>query len=292
MSLRPDLLGSTRGPVVTHWDADDLMLYALGVGAGQDDPLAELDLTTENASGFPQRALPTYSVVIAQRSSGLRMDYGDIDRTKLVHAEQSVELHRPLPVNGSAELSSRVTGVVQKSSGVLVSTETTGTDPQSGTPLFTNRQASFIRGLTSSHTGLTEPAQTPKFELPDRAPDLSVLTHTRPDQALLYRLCGDRNPLHSDPVYAARGGFERPILHGMCTYGITARILIATLCGGDPSRLASISGRFTKPVLPGDKLTISAWSDGDTHLFRTSNDLGETVIDRGVFVTHASPAPN
>jgi acyl dehydratase len=285
MSLRPDLLGSTSGPVAVDWNADDLLLYALGVGAGQDDPLAELDLTTENTTGTAQRALPIYCVVLAQRTPAVRIPYGDVDRSKLVHAEQAVQMHRPLPLSGSVELSSRVSGVVQKRSGVVVSTETVGADPTSGAPVFTTRQSAFMRGLTTPHTGEDRLAPAPPWQLPDHSPDLTVVTRTRPDQALLYRLCGDRNPLHSDPAYAARGGFERPILHGMCTYGFTGRILISALCDGDPDRLASISARFTKPVFPGGKLTVSAWTDGDRYLFRTTDDAGDVVLDRGVLVT-------
>jgi acyl dehydratase len=101
------------------------------------------------------------------------------------------------------------------------------------------------------------------------------------DQALLYRLTGDRNPLHSDPKFAAAAGFDRPILHGLATYGITARLLLGEFCDGDAARLSSIDGRFTKPVMPGDELTVSAWRDGNTVLFRTTNDKGDVVLDRG-----------
>ena len=110
-----------------------------------------------------------------------------------------------------------------------------------------------------------------------------MVCQTRPEQALIYRLSGDRNPLHADPKFAARGGFDRPILHGLCTYGVTGRALLHTLCGSDPARFASMSGRFTRPVLPGDSLTISMWrQDGsDTALFQTTKEDGTVVIDRG-----------
>lgn len=282
MSLRPDLLGTTAGPVTATWQADDLLLYALGVGAGQGDPAAELDLTTENTAGVAQRALPTYCAVLAQRTPDARVPYGDVDRSRLVHAEQEVLMHRPLPIAGSVQLRSRVAGITQKRSGVLLSTETVGSDPRSGEAVFTTRQSSFLRGLRTPNTGADRLAPSPEWSLPQRSPDLSVVTATRPDQALLYRLCGDRNPLHSDPSFAVRAGFDRPILHGMCTYGITARVLIATLCGGDPDLLHSFSGRFSKPVLPGSKLSVVAWADGDRHIFQTRDDLDEVVIDRGV----------
>jgi acyl dehydratase len=120
------------------------------------------------------------------------------------------------------------------------------------------------------------------FEPPARKPDHEVTYATRIDQALLYRLSGDRNPLHSDPSFAKLGGFPRPILHGLCTYGFTGRALLHTLCGSDPSRFRSMEGRFSKPVMPGDELTISMWVDGKQCLFQTLNQDGEVVFDQGV----------
>jgi acyl dehydratase len=118
---------------------------------------------------------------------------------------------------------------------------------------------------------------------PEREPDHRVVYRTRPDQALLYRLSGDRNPLHSDPAFAARGGFDRPILHGLCTYGFTGRALLHTVCGSDPGRFHSMYGRFSRPVFPGDVLVVNLWRDGDDRtLFQTETQDGTVVIDRGV----------
>ncbi|HEY4377164.1 MAG TPA: MaoC family dehydratase, partial [Acidimicrobiales bacterium] len=126
----------------------------------------------------------------------------------------------------------------------------------------------------------------PKNVPPDRAPDASVTYQTRTDQALLYRLSGDRNPLHSDPSFAALGGFDRPILHGLCTYGFTGRALLHTLCDGDPSRFTSMSGRFSSPVLPGEALTINMWRQGHGEaIFQTTGGDGRVVLDAGL-VTH------
>ena len=108
---------------------------------------------------------------------------------------------------------------------------------------------------------------------------------TRPDQALLYRLSGDRNPLHSDPVFAKRAGFDRPILHGLCTYGFTGRALLHAVCGSDPARFRSMAARFSRPTYPGDTLTVSMWNEDDGVRFRTDNQRGETVIDAGRFVS-------
>jgi acyl dehydratase len=117
---------------------------------------------------------------------------------------------------------------------------------------------------------------------PEREPDEVVTYQTRPDQALTYRLSGDRNPLHSDPKFAAMGGFDRPILHGLCTYGFTGRALLHALCGSDPARFKSMEGRFSSPVMPGEALTVKMWKDGDSAVFQTSGDDGRVVIDAGL----------
>ncbi|MDE0038670.1 MAG: MaoC family dehydratase, partial [Gammaproteobacteria bacterium] len=121
-----------------------------------------------------------------------------------------------------------------------------------------------------------------RLQYPDDEPTHQVTYKTREDQALTYRLSGDRNPLHSDPSFAARGGFEKPILHGLCTYGFTGRALLHSLCGGDPTRFRSMNGRFSRPVIPGDTLTVSMWADGNEALFRTTNQDGDVVIDQGL----------
>ena len=197
----------------------------------------------------------------------------------LVHAEQYVELHRPLPVAGTVRTSSRITGMYDKGSGALVESESVAVDPASGEPVITTRTGTFIRGEGGfgGERGSAEP-----WQLPDRAPDHKVVEQTRPEQALLYRLSGDRNPLHADPKFAARGGFSRPILHGLCTYGFTGRVLLHELCGSDPARFISMAGRFSAPVLPGDSLVVSIWTGDDgTAQFQTAKEDGTVVIDRG-----------
>lgn len=280
MPIDPSAVGREAGPDEVSWTARDAMLYALGVGAGQDDALAELDLTTENTAGTALRMLPSYAVVIVQNAVRARPAFGDVDRTKLVHAEQGFELHRPLPVEGRARVSSRVTGIHDKGSGALVAMQSTVVDAASGELLATTSSSVFIRG-EGGFGGERGPAAA--APLPERAPDFERSVATRPDQALLYRLSGDRNPLHSDPGFAARGGFERPILHGMCTYGITGRILLHAFAGGDPARVRGMQGRFTRPVLPGDLLKVQGWHEGGGVVrFRTLSAGGQPVIDQGV----------
>lgn len=274
MALSPDLVGTQSEPASFAWGRDDVLLYALAVGAGQEDPTGELALTTENTDGVRTAVLPSYAAIITR---GTRLDLGDFDRARLVHAEQSFQVHRTLPVEGRARVTSTVTEVLDKGTGALVRTEARAVDTETGAPLATTTQAMFIAGEGGFGGPRGESTPSP---VPDREPDHQVCYRTRPEQALLYRLTGDRNPLHTDPAFAARGGFDRPILHGMCTYGFTARALLHTVCDGDTTRLLGMDARFTKPVLPGDELTVSVWRDGDTAYFRTSSG-GAVVLDRG-----------
>ncbi len=277
MAIDLSVIGTQRGPWTRTWTSDDTLLYALGVGAGQLDPTAELAFTTENTAGVTQRALPTYAIVLAQ-FGGPQIGLTGVDFTQLLHAEQALTLYRPLPVAGSVELTSTVTDVFDKGSGALVVSTTTGTAPGDGTPLFATRSSVFIRGA-GGFGGDRGPSG--RFSPPDRQPDAELRFPTAVNQALLYRLTGDRNPLHADPEFAAAGGFDRPILHGLATYGITVRLLVNEFADGDPSRLSSVDGRFTKPVTPGDELVVTAWREDDAVVFRTANAAGDVVLDRG-----------
>jgi acyl dehydratase len=285
MGLDHSVIGNPTEPQRRSWDSKDALLYAVGVGAGLGDPLAELEFTTENSEGIEQRVLPTFGVLIAQ--SRATRSLGDFNRAMLVHAEQYVELHRPLPVAGTASTVATVTAIDDKGSGALVSSEYQAVDAATGEPLVTTRSGTFIRGeggFGKRGDGGGEPGGGPPWQRPDRAPDHTVTLETRPEQALVYRLSGDRNPLHVDPAFAARGGFDRPILHGLCTYGVTGRALLRTLCGSDPARFHSMYGRFSRPVWPGDTLTVSIWLTGDgAALFQTTRPDGVVVIDRGRF---------
>lgn len=280
MPIDPSAVGSRTQPIEVTWGSTDALLYAVAVGAGAGDPTGpELPFTTENSEGVRQQVLPTFPVVLAE-GDDLYRSVGAFDPAMLVHGEEAIELHGPLPVEGRARVVSTVTGVYDKGSGALVVHETLATDPGNGRPLYTIRSSSFIRG-EGGFGGERGPSG--RLEPPEGAPDRVVAYTTRPDQALLYRLCGDRNPLHSDPVFAARAGFDRPILHGLCTYGFTARALLHTLCGSDPGRFEAMSARFSRPVFPGQQLTVSIWDRADgSAAFRTDSEDG-TVVDGGVF---------
>jgi acyl dehydratase len=277
MSLNHSIVGVPGEPHHRSWTSTDSLLYAIGVGAGLGDPLQELQFTTENTAGVQQQALPTFGVLLAQARAGGSL--GDFDRAMLVHAEQSIELHKPLPVSGTLSTSAMVTGIYDKGSGALIQTENHAVDAATGEPIVTTRSGTFIRG-EGGFGG--DRGTSAAWQLPDRAPDYKVTQQTRPEQALLYRLSGDRNPLHADPAFAARGGFSRPILHGLCTYGIAGRVLLHELCGSDPARFASMSGRFSSPVLPGESLVVSIWAGEEgTAQFQTAKQDGTVVIDRG-----------
>jgi len=290
LSLDHAVIGVPSEPQERSWTSTDALLYAVGVGAGLGDPLAELEFTTENSEGITQQVLPTFAVLIAQTRLGRSL--GSFDRALLVHAEQAFELHKPLPVQGTVRTVSTVTGIYDKGSGALVVTENSAVDAATGEPLVTSRGGTFIRGEGGfgGDRGGSEP-----WQRPDRAPDYRVVEQTRPEQALIYRLSGDRNPLHADPKFAARGGFARPILHGLCTYGVTGRALLHALCESDPARFAAMSGRFSHPVLPGDSLVVSIWlpeHGGAAARFQTATEDGTVVIDRGLLRSRPpAPAP-
>lgn len=280
MPINLDIVGRESQPHESSWGSKDCLLYALGVGAGAADPTgAELEFTTENTSGVTQRALPTMAVVLGAGGpdSPLR-DIGDVDFAKMVHGEQAITLHKPLPVEATVRSTSRVSAIHDKGKAALVVLESTAVDTADDQPLFTNTSKLFFRG-EGGFGGDRGDAQPIVF--PERDPDHVVSAATRPDQALLYRLNGDRNPLHSDPAFAALGGFPKPILHGLCTYGFTGRLLLHAVCDSDPDRFAAMEGRFSSPVMPGETLDVHIWVDGDRALFRTfAGD--RVVLDNGV----------
>jgi acyl dehydratase len=278
MPINPEAVGSRSEPSRRSWTSKDCLIYALGVGAGAQDPLSELEFTTENSQDVAQRVLPTAAVVLAPVGGGLG-SIGTFNPAMLVHGEQSVSLARELPVEGELEGVTEVVGVYDKGSGAVVVTETTSTLVADGRPLFTTRSSLFIRG-EGGWGGERGPSS--RFSTPEREPDHEVTYPTRTDQALIYRLSGDRNPLHSDPKFAAMAGFDRPILHGLCTYGFTGRGLLHALCGGDPALFRSMAGRFSSPVFPGEALTVRIWVEGDGRaVFQTVGGDGRVVIDAG-----------
>ena len=279
--LNPDAVGATGGPTEKSWDSKDALLYALGVGTGTLDPVnQELEFTTENSKDVQQKVLPTFAVIAGMGGGSLR-HAGEINFTMLVHGEQGIELHKPIPVEGTAVITDKIIGIYDKGSGGVVETEAEGVDKATGEKLFTTRFSAFIRGA-GGFGGDRGPSGKRNQPPEGRKPDREVTYQTREDQALLYRLSGDRNPLHSDPQFAAAAGFPKPILHGLCTYGFTGRALLHSLCGSDPERFLSMDARFSSPVMPGDALTVRMWVDGNEAVFQTVTQNDTVVIDAGL----------
>jgi acyl dehydratase len=277
VAIDPSTVGSEYGPVERSWDSTNAILYALGVGAGTE----ELEFTTENSIDIQQRVLPTFATVIAGGASRRLGSIGDFDPAMVVHGEHAIELHASLPVEGRASTSGQITGIYDKGSGALVVAESLTIEANSGEKLFSTKTSIFIRG-EGGFGGDRGPSGARNVP-PEREPDHVVSYETSPRQALLYRLMGDRNPLHSDPKFAALAGFDRPIIHGLCTYGFTGRALLHTLCGSDPSRFKAMEGRFSKPAWPGDSLIVKMWVGEGQAIFVTETERGDVVIQQGSF---------
>ena len=284
MPVNPDAVGAKGEPRRASWTSDESILYALGIGAGVTDPVgAELEFTTDNTAGVQQRVFPTMVVLFGFTATGGKSamsQAGTYDPRMLVHGEQGITLFREMPISGEVETVDEIVGVYDKGKGAVIATKTTGTLVADGQPLYEATASVFITG-EGGFGGDRGPSGKANVA-PDRAPDHEVTMQTRPDQALLYRLCGDKNPLHSDKQFSDVGGFPKPILHGLCTYGFTGRALLHTLCGSDPARFTGMDARFSSPVLPGEALTVRIWEDGaGKAIFQTLGGDGRVVIDNG-----------
>ena len=255
------------------------MLYALGVGAGVD----ELAFTTENTEGVALRVLPTFATAVSRSAWGEidALSFGSYGAHQVVHAAQRVEVRRELPSTGRALATLRIAGIWDKRVGALIELVTTVSDPHTGDELFRNTTSLFVLG-EGGFGGERGPALGGP-RAPRRPADQTVVHTTHSSQALLFRLSGDHATIHSDPAVALRAGFERPILHGLCTFGFAGRALVASVCGGDPARFRSMDGRFARPAYPGDTLVTEIWAGGEKAFFETKNGQGESLIERGVF---------
>ena len=270
----PAILELKSDPETIAWTDRDAMLYALGIGLGAD-PLDANELPFVYENGL--RAVPTLATVLAMTEGYSRLfARSGINFARVVHGEQAVELHRPLPPEGEATAASRIAAVYDKGEkGAILIVETTLTG-KGGEALATLRSAIFARadgGFGGPSEG--EAAPHPR---PDREPDRTLDIPTRPDQALLYRLNGDRNPLHADPAFAKLVGFPRPILHGLCTFGITCRAVLQAYAEFDPARVRSHQARFSAPVFPGETVSVDLWRDGDVVAFEARVKDREAVV--------------
>ncbi|EHR01035.1 MaoC/PaaZ C-terminal domain-containing protein [Bradyrhizobium sp. WSM471] len=283
----PDILEQKTEPRTFTYGEKDVMLYALGIGMGRD-PMDERELSFVYEKNL--KVAPTVATVLASgrggyatsasdQKSGLRIS--ELNLLMLVHGEQKVELHKPLPSSGTITANTRTIGAYDKGKdkGAVVVDETVWID-EGGEKVATLTESTFARG-DGGFGGPSQGAPEP-HRVPTRKPESSVLIETRPDQALLYRLNGDLNPLHSDPDVAKQAGFSRPILHGLCTFGITCRAVLQEFCDYDPAKILSHQARFSAPVFPGDAITIDLWRDRSVISFEARViDRDATVIKNG-----------
>ncbi|MEU0332890.1 MaoC/PaaZ C-terminal domain-containing protein [Streptomyces sp. NPDC006193] len=287
------------------WRAQDVLLYHLGIGAGADpdkdrpatDP-DELRYTLESRL----HVLPSFATVAGGGPpgviGGLSMPGVDVDLARVLHAGQGLTLHRPVPTAGTATAGGRIAAVYDKGTAAVLVMRTEVADADG--PLWTTEARIFVRGeggwggdrgpgaLPGPHgTAPACPHGTAPAGPPAGAPDRTVERPVRPDQALLYRLSGDRNPLHADPAFARRAGFDRPILHGLCTYGITLKAVVDTLLGGDVTRVRAYDARFAGVVYPGETLRIRMWrEEGRVRVTVGAVERGDAPVLSDTVVRH------
>lgn len=260
------------------WTDREVMLYAYGIGMGAD-PMNESELCFVNEACYSERPLkvvPTFASVAAWGAGPGEMN---LNKLLVVDGERDIIFHKPLPVAAGITADSSVLDVFDKGKdkGAVIRHQTVLRD-ENGEPLATLVASRFARG--DGGFGGPSDGQPAPHKVPARAPDHSIEITTRPDQALIYRLCGDRNPLHSDPEFAGRAGFPRPILHGMCTYGITCRGVLQTYADYDPTAFRRHAVRFSSPVYPGETVSMDLWKDGHVISFEARVKARDVTVIR------------
>ncbi|WP_372733486.1 MaoC/PaaZ C-terminal domain-containing protein [Nocardioides sp.] len=263
MPIDPTIaIGADLGEKTFSWSSSDVLLYHLGIGAGANpgDNLRPETLRYLH-EGENLQVLPTFGVVAPTFHETdpppLDLPGCDINLAQVVHGSQSISVHAPLPAEGTATLRTTLTDIWDKGKAAVIWQEGVATSA-TGTPLWTVRSSIFVRGEGGwgGDRGTSEPVN-----LPDRAPDAETTYAITPQQALLYRLCGDRNPLHSDPAFAKAAGFPAPILHGLCSYGIVLRELTDALLEGEAGKVGGFSAKFAGVVFPGETIAVRGWRE-------------------------------
>ena len=270
MALDLSAVGKELPASTYEYNGRDVMLYALGVGATIDD----LSFVYEKNL----KVLPTFAVIPAFPAlTGIGRVLEGMNPAMLLHGEHGIQLRGPIATSGKLTTRGKITAIYDKGSGalVVVEAETTGEDGQT---LFSNTFGAFIRG-EGGFGGERGPSASSKNVPPERAPDHTVEYATSPNQAAIYRLSGDRNPLHIDPEFAKMGGFDRPILHGLCTFGYVGRAVLHAVCGGDPAKLKGFEVRFSGVVYPGETIVTDIWLESGKALIQArTKERGEVVI--------------
>ncbi|MGA8040598.1 MAG: MaoC/PaaZ C-terminal domain-containing protein [Acidimicrobiia bacterium] len=274
------VLGVELAPTSFSWDEEDVILYHLGIGAG-DPPTDPGELRYAYEGDL--HVLPTYATIpqFSMMMSLALVDGMDINPAMILHGEHEVSLDAAIPTSGEVSQTGRITDVFDKGKGALVVIEIESVQVKTGERLFTNRASIFVRG-EGGFGGESGPSSS--FTEPGREPDHVVESPTLPQQALLYRMAsGDKNPLHADPGFAAFAGFEKPILHGLCTYGIVAKAAVDRALGGSPEAVRSFGARFSGALYPGETIVTRIWDEGN-HLIvsATCRERGTPVVSNGV----------
>ncbi len=260
-----DAAGQELSPTTFEFDERDVMLYALGVGASELPFVFERNL----------RTLPTFAVVPAFPALMGMTSAVEVNPVMILHGEQAFRIHKTIPTKGKLTTSGKVDGVYDKGKGALI-TLTTNTVDEKDELLFTNTFGVFVRG--AGGFGGERGPEAGNIA-PERPPDKTVDMPTLPIQAMIYRLSGDRNPLHIDPDFAKMAGYDRPILHGLCTFGHAGRAVLAEYCGNEPERFRSMSVRFSGVVYPGDTITTEMWDEGSGKIIvQAKTQEGRVVI--------------
>lgn len=274
-------LGKELPPGKATWASDQVILYHLGVGAGANptDP-KELEYVYEKSL----KVLPSFGVIPVFRMMGRMgaIEGIQINPALVLHGEQDIEIHRPLPASAEVANRGRVAGIYDKRKAALIVMEIETADAESGERLFTNRFSIFARG-EGGFGG--EPGPQAGNAAPERAPDAEAESPTLPQQALLYRLSGDKNPLHADPEFAKLGGFDRPILHGLCSFGVVCKAVVDTMLDGDVTQVARYQARFAGVVFPGETITTSMWRDGDKILIAAKSKERDAPVISNAAIT-------
>jgi acyl dehydratase len=272
LPINGDLVGLETEPITHTWTDRDVMLYALGVGCRPPD---DLDFVYE---GRGPKVLPTFAVIPGLRAMGSSMQRIDVNLAALLHGEQSVVVHRPLPASATVTVSGRIANVWDKGKAAVIVFEGSATDDMG--PLFDVMASLFVIG-GGGWGGERGPSGSPGAAAPDREPDIVVERETRPEQAAIYRLSGDMNPMHIDPDFAVMAGFPGPFNHGLCTFGVVGHSVLSAWCGGDVDTFGSISGRFADQVWPSDTIVTRLWDLGDEAIVEARTQRGNTVISSG-----------
>jgi acyl dehydratase len=274
MTLNLDIIGKKLEPVQFAYDHDSVILYALGIGTGAD----ELEFVYEKGL----KVFPTFAVVPFMPALIPFIQKANLNMRAVLHGEQKITLHKPIPKSGTLSTTAICESIYDKGDKGATVTINFITENQDGEVIFENK--AVVMDRSAGNFGGDRGPKAEKFDPPDeKKPDFTLEYTTSPNQGALYRLSGDKNPLHIDPEFAKKSGFDRPILHGLCSFGYAGRAILHSVCDSDPSRLKSFSVRFMNIVYPGDTLITKGWkAESGAYIIQTTNQEGKTILGNAV----------